>query len=86
VLLRTFGRGRPPTVALRGARSFFHNELDPRKHEGFWMPKVQKTPSLSLLLKTNIKLMAGASPPVSQFTRLDGSPSSPVRLYKHTGW
>jgi hypothetical protein len=23
-------RSRPPTVALRGARSFFHNELDPR--------------------------------------------------------
>jgi hypothetical protein len=22
-------RRRPPTVALRGARSFFHNELDP---------------------------------------------------------
>jgi hypothetical protein len=24
-------RRRPPTVALRGTRSFFHNELDPRK-------------------------------------------------------
>jgi hypothetical protein len=31
----TFGREEEPQqYPLRGARSFFHNELDPRKHEG----------------------------------------------------
>jgi hypothetical protein len=56
------------------------------KHEGFWMPKVRKTPSLSLLLKTNIKFTALTGPPISQYGRLGGSPSSPSGLYKQMSW
>jgi hypothetical protein len=53
-------------------------------YEGFWMPKVRKTPSLSLLLKTNINLTTLTGPPISKYACLGGSPSSPARLYKHT--
>jgi hypothetical protein len=44
-------RRRPPTVALHGARSFFITSSIREKYEGLWMPKVRKTPSVSLLLK-----------------------------------
>jgi hypothetical protein len=56
------------------------------KYEGFCMPKVQKTPSLSLLLKMNIKLTALTGPPISQYAHLGGLSSSPAGLYKQTSW
>jgi hypothetical protein len=57
-----------------------------KKYEGFEMPKVRKTPSLSLLLKMNIKFTALIGPPISQYVRLGDSPSSPAGLYNQTSW
>jgi hypothetical protein len=44
-------REGPPIVALRGARSFFHNELNPRNIQRPLSTEGLKTPYLSLLLK-----------------------------------
>jgi hypothetical protein len=49
-------RRRPPTVALCGARSFFVTSSIHEKHEGFRMPKVQKTPSLSSLRRNDYNI------------------------------
>jgi hypothetical protein len=49
-------RRRPPTVALRGARSFFVTSSKREKLEGFGMPKVQKTPSLSSLPRNDYNI------------------------------
>jgi hypothetical protein len=66
---------------------FFMTSSIRKKYEGFGMPKVQKTPSLSLLLKMNIKFIAFIGPPIShQCKRLGDSPSSPAGLYKETSW
>jgi hypothetical protein len=51
MFLRTFGRGRPPTVALRGARSFYHNELDPRKTQRLMDAEGSKNTLLELVIK-----------------------------------
>jgi hypothetical protein len=49
-------RSIPPTVALRGARSFFVT-LDPWKSLlGFKEPKIRKTPSLSSLPRNDHKI------------------------------
>jgi hypothetical protein len=71
-VLRTFG----------DARSFFHNELDPQKIRRLLDAEGPKNTLQSLLLKTNIKLMALIGPPISQYARLGNSPSSPAGLYK----
>jgi hypothetical protein len=47
-------RRRPPTVALRGTRSFFVTSSIREKLEGFGMPKVRKTPSLSSLPRNDL--------------------------------
>jgi hypothetical protein len=48
---------------------FFITSSIRESYEGFWMLKVQKISSLSLLLKTNIKFMALTGPPISQCAR-----------------
>ena len=65
---------------------FFITSLIHEKYKGFKMPKVRKTPSLSLSLKTNIKFTSLTGPPISQYARLGGLPSSPAGLYKQTSW
>jgi hypothetical protein len=45
-----------------------------------------KTPSLSLLLKTNKIVAVYIGPLISQYECHGGSPSSPARLYKQIGW
>jgi hypothetical protein len=65
---------------------FFITSLIREKYEGFGMPKVRKTPSLSLLLKTNKIFTALIGPPISQYKRLGSSPSFPTGLYKQTSW
>jgi hypothetical protein len=42
------------------------------------MPKVQKIPSLRMLLKTNIKFTALIGPPISQYARVGCLPTSPA--------
>jgi hypothetical protein len=49
-------RRRPPTVALRGARSFFVTSSIREKLKGFGMPKVRKTPSLSSLPRNDYNI------------------------------
>jgi hypothetical protein len=56
----------PQQWPLRGARSFFHNEFDPRKIRRLLDVVGPKISSLSVLLKMNIKFTALTDPPISQ--------------------
>jgi hypothetical protein len=85
--LRTFeGEEDPNSSPFAVLDHFFITSSIREQYEGFEMPKVQKTPSLSLLLKTNKIITTLAAPPISQYVCLGGSPSSPVGLYKQTSW
>jgi hypothetical protein len=77
---------RPPTVPLRGARSFFHNELDPQNIRRPLNAEGPKTPSLILLLKMNEKVTESIGPPISRCDWHVGSPSSSAGLYKQNRW
>jgi hypothetical protein len=65
---------------------FFVTSSIREKHRGFRMPKVQKTPSLSLLSKTIKIFRSLAGPPLSQCRQSGGPPSSLAALYKQTCW
>jgi hypothetical protein len=76
---------RPPTVALRGARSFFVTSSISEKHEGFGMPKVRKTPSLSSLLRNDYNILDARRSTAQPVQAAGRFTSPPAALYKQMG-
>jgi hypothetical protein len=79
-------RRRPPTVALCGAISFFITSSIREKLEGFGMPKVQKTPSLSSLPRNDYNIPGAERSAVQRVQVAWRFTFPPVALYKQTGW
>jgi hypothetical protein len=77
---------RPPTVALRGARSFFITSSIREKLEGFGMPKVRKTPSMSSLPRNDYNIPSAEWSTVQRVRATWRFVFPPAALYKQTGW
>jgi hypothetical protein len=79
-------RRRPPTVALRSARTFFVTSSIREILEGFGMPKVRKTPFLSSLPRKDYNIPGVKRSTVQRVQATWRFTFPPSALYKQMGW